>query len=303
MAHSKAVRTQTRVTLIPTDQIRTLNPRVRTRRTFEEIVDNISRVGLKRPITVTKRPETTPAEYDLVCGQGRLEAFIKLGQKAIPAIIIEAAEPDCLVMSIVENCARRHHRAIDLMREIGTLNKRGYNDQQISEKIGISPEYANLIIGLLDRGEERLVSAVEGGILPITLAIGISRAEDVNAQRALVEAYTEKKLLGKKLASVLRLIQQRQTRGRQMSNSRMERKDGIKRLVTSDALVRAYRQESDRQKLMIKKAELTQGRLLFVTEAFRVLLDDDHFLTLLRAEGLENMPVCLEESLQVRPVA
>ena len=73
--------------------------------------------------------------------------------------------------------------------------------------------------------------------------------------------------------------------------------------MTSDALVRAYRQETDRQKLMIKKAELTQGRLLFVVEAFRLLRDDENFLTLLRAEGLEMMPSYLELSLQTRPAA
>jgi ParB family chromosome partitioning protein len=60
-------------------------------------------------------------EYDLVCGQGRLEAFIQLKQDAIPAIIIDADETDCLVMSLVENCARRQHSPIELMREIGNL--------------------------------------------------------------------------------------------------------------------------------------------------------------------------------------
>ena len=54
---------------------------------------------------------------------------------------------------------------------------------------------------------------------------------------------------------------------------------------------------------MIKKAELTQGRLLFVVEAFRLLREDEHFLTLLRAEGLEMMPSYLELSLQARPAA
>tara|TARA_B000000460_G_scaffold197662_1_gene144292 strand:- start:105 stop:452 length:348 start_codon:yes stop_codon:yes gene_type:complete len=103
------------VTLIPTDKIRVLNPRVRNRRTFEEMVENIARIGLKRPITVTERAGTDPVEYDLVCGQGRLEAFIELKQDAIPAIVIDADESDCLVMSLVENCARRQHRAIDLM--------------------------------------------------------------------------------------------------------------------------------------------------------------------------------------------
>ncbi|MBK1725421.1 chromosome partitioning protein ParB, partial [Thiocystis violacea] len=45
-----------RVTLIPTDRIRILNPRVRNRRNFDDIVDNIARIGLKRPITVSRRP-------------------------------------------------------------------------------------------------------------------------------------------------------------------------------------------------------------------------------------------------------
>jgi ParB family transcriptional regulator, chromosome partitioning protein len=136
-----------------------------------------------------------------------------------------------------------------------------------------------------------------------SLAIDISKASDENAQRALVEAYTEKKLRGKKLAAVLRLLQQWQRRGRHLSDVRAGRKEGYKRPLTSDALVRAYRQETDRQKLMIKKAELTQGRLLFVVEAFRLLREDEHFLTLLRAEGLEMMPSYLELSLQARPAA
>ena len=49
-----------RIVHIPTEQIRVLNPRVRNRRNFEEIVENISRVGLKRPITVSRRPDTRP---------------------------------------------------------------------------------------------------------------------------------------------------------------------------------------------------------------------------------------------------
>ena len=39
----------------------------------------------------------------LVCGQGRLEAFQSLGQREIPALVVEADSDDCLVMSLVEN--------------------------------------------------------------------------------------------------------------------------------------------------------------------------------------------------------
>ncbi|MDF3605288.1 plasmid partitioning protein RepB C-terminal domain-containing protein [Paracoccus sp. DMF-8] len=278
------------VTLIPTDKIRILNPRVRNRRTFEEMVANLARIGLKRPITVAPRKGTDPLEYDLVCGQGRLEAFIQLKQDRIPAIVIEADESDCLVMSLVENCARRQHNPIDLMREIGALRKRGYSDRQIAEKIGVSTEYVTMIAGLLENGEERLVSAVETGLLPLNLAIQISKTDAKGAQKALMDAYTQNKLRGRKLTLVRRLIQQRDLRGPQLRHNPFGRRDGAKRALTSEGLVRAYQQEATRQKLLIKKAELTQSRLMFVREAFRKLCTDEHFMTLLRAEGLETMP-------------
>lgn len=203
---------QKQVNLIPCDRIRILNPRVRNRRTFEAMVENIARIGLKRPITVAPRAGTDPQEYDLVCGQGRLEAFIELKQDNIPAIVTEADESDCLVMSLVENCARRQHNPIDLMREIGSLRERGYTDRQIGEKIGVSYEYVNMIAGLLEKGEERLVSAVETGLLPLNLAIQISKTDAKGAQNALMDAYTQKKLRGRKLTLVRRLIQQRELR-------------------------------------------------------------------------------------------
>jgi len=201
------------VTPIPTDRIRILNPRVRNRRTFEAMVENIARIGLKRPITVAPRTGTHPQEYDLVCGQGRLEAFIELKQDSIPAIVIEADESDCLIMSLVENCARRQHNPLDLMREIGTLRQRGYNDRQIGEKIGVSTEYVNMIAGLLEKGEERLVSAVETGLLPLNLAIDIAKTDAKGAQKALMDAYKQNKLRGRKLTLARRLIEQRELRG------------------------------------------------------------------------------------------
>jgi len=77
--------------------------------------------------------------------------FIQLGQTEIPAIIIEAEETDCLVMSLVENCARRQHRAIDLLQDISTLRGRGYSDREIAPKIGVSVEYIHMIGTLLKR--------------------------------------------------------------------------------------------------------------------------------------------------------
>jgi ParB family chromosome partitioning protein len=56
-------------------------------------------------------------------------------------VVIEASESECLVMSLVENIARRTPRPIDLMKEIGALRSRGYNDAEIAEKIGVGASW------------------------------------------------------------------------------------------------------------------------------------------------------------------
>jgi len=211
--------------------------------------------------------------------------------------VIEAEESDCLLRSLVENCARRQHRAIDLLADITTLRGRGYNEREIASKIGVSTEYVHMISKLLESGEERLVTAVEAGILPLNLAIEIAKSSDEDVQRALTQAYTEKKLRGKKLVAVRRLIEQRRRRGKQVHDSNFGRRDAGKRPLTSESIVRVYRQEADRQKLLIKKAEVTQNRLLFIVEAIRTLRDDENFANLLRAESLDSMPAVLEQRL------
>jgi ParB family chromosome partitioning protein len=287
---------------IQIEKIRILNPRARNQRNFGEIVKSIAQVGLKRPITVSPRTsEADSFEYDLVCGQGRIEAFIQLGQSEIPALIIDAEESDCLVMSLVENCARRQHRAIDLLEDIATLRKRGYNDRDIAEKIGVTQDYIRMISTLLNKGEERLVNAVEIGILPLNMAIEIAKSDDDEVQRALTQAYTEKKLRGRKLAAVRRLMEQRRRRGKHLHGLIYGRRDGAKRPLTSESMIRVYRQEADRQRLLIKKAEVTQNRLLFVVEAIRALRDDAEFARLLQAEELGLMPAFLEQQLAARP--
>ncbi len=62
-----------------------------------------------------------------------------------------------------------------------------------------------------------------------------------------------------------------------MLNSKFGRRDSSKRPLTGESILRVYRQEADRQKLLVKEAEVTQSRLLFVVEAIRELRDDEIF--------------------------
>jgi len=279
--------------MIPVDRITVVNPRVRNKRIFREIVTNIEQLGLKKPITVTRRDHPDGPRYDLVCGQGRLEAYQALGQEEIPALVVDADAEDCLVMSLVENCARRQHRAIDLLHDIEGLKKRGYKEAEIARKTGLSLEYVRGVIRLLGKGEHRLLRAVESGQIPVSVAVEITETDDAGTQRALQQAYEKNILRGRKLLIAKRIVEQRRRRGKELRTAPQKRTS----TMSTEALLRAYREDTDKKRLLIRKADATRDRLVFVTEALRKLLADENFVTLLRAEGLDTLPRNLADRL------
>ncbi len=280
--------------MVAVDSITVLNPRVRNKRVFNELVTSIAHLGLKKPITVSLKGDGSG--YDLVCGQGRLEAFVALAQKKIPAIVIQASQDDCFVMSLVENLARRQHTPLELIHEIGALKERGYSLNEIAAKTDFSTEYVYAICYLVEHAEKRLLAAVERGIVPHTIAMEIVRSPDAEVQQALAEAYEKKTLPGNQVLAIRRIIEERRRTGKDIHSIESVRSRNVKP-VTAEMLVRAYRKETERQKLLVKKAALAQGRLLFVVNALRRLLADEHFVTLLRAEAMHTMPRPLVERL------
>jgi ParB family transcriptional regulator, chromosome partitioning protein len=282
------------VRMVPIDQIEVINPRERNARAFEEIVGNIKAIGLKKPIVVTPRAAANGAErYLLVCGEGRLKAFRALGESNIPALVVSVSDEDAFIMSLTENIARRQYRPLELLAGIRDLQDRGYAPKAIAEKTGLSAQYVQGILTLLRHGEERLVIAVEKGKIPLNAALSIVGAGDNDEaiQAALQEAYDSGKLRGRQLMDARRIIERRKVLGR-MAGRNMSRKTPD---VTTSSLVRTYQREVGRQRAMVKKAEFTQQRLLFVVGALRQLFADENFVNLLRAEGLATLPKYLAE--------
>lgn len=283
-----------RVEQVPLDKIAVINPRARNRKVFEGIVKNIGKVGLKRPITVIRKPGAEGDTFDLVCGQGRLEAYKALGQTEIPALVVEATEEDGLVMSLVENIARRQHRAIDLLHDIEGMKRRGYSEEQIALKTDLTVEYVRGVIRLIEGGEDRLLRAVESGAIPVSVAIQIAESEDGDVQEALQRAYESGELKGKKITIARQLIEQRRRRGKTFGGSSGKKAGKL----SPSALIRTYQQDVERKRQMVRKAEATRDRLTFVVQALRTLFADDGLMALLRAEGLDTLPRNLASRLQ-----
>ena len=281
------------IEMIPVHLIDIVNPRVRNKRAFHLMSENIRDVGLKKPVIVARREGRDGARFDLVCGQGRLEAYLALGQTEIPAIIKEATLEQCLLESLVENLARRKHSAVDLLQDIAAMKKRGHSDKDIAAKTGLNYHYVRDVIQLLEKGEERLLRAVEAGHIPLTVALEIADADDEGVQTALRQAYEKGILQGKKLLFAKKIADQRRRIGKSLP-----KRTSRSAPTSPAALLRAYQQEADRKRHLIRKAQATRNQLVLVSEALRRLLADENFVTLLQAEGLETLPRNLAARIQ-----
>ena len=286
--------------MIPLDQIEVLNPRERNSRTFEQIVQNIQNIGLKKPIIVTPRHTENGEHYLLICGEGRFKAFKALGHKEIPAMVMNVDNESAFIMSLTENIARRKFSPLELLVGIEQLQNQGYDKKTIAQKTGLSLDYVKGIVQLLQNGEQRLLMAVGSGRIPLNAAITIAGAgnDDRAVQAAMQEAYESGKLRGNQLIQARRVIERRRTHGKSISGGMTSRKANAD--ITTSSLVRNYQREVERQKLLVRKAETAQRNLLFIVGALRQLLADENFTTLLRAEGLDTLPQFLADRVWSR---
>jgi ParB family chromosome partitioning protein len=282
------------VTLVPIDRIEVLNSRDRNMKVFEEIVENIRSIGLKKPITVTER-EGADGEvaFLLVCGEGRLNAFRLLGETHIPALVVNVSDEDAFIMSLAENIARRGHRPLEILADIELLLAREYTIDDIIHRTGLSQKYVRDIVFLLEKGEERLIEAVQNNTIPLTAALEIARAknDDGDLGDMLEEAYKSGQLKGHQLTDAKRLMEKRREKGPK-SSARPKLPN------SAHSLVKIYQKEVARQHKMVLKAEHAHQQLLLVVQGLKSLFADENFVTLLRAEGLDTLPKYLADRIE-----
>lgn len=282
------------IALIPIDDIHILNPRVRNQIIAEEIRQNIRSIGLKRPITVAPQKDSKNGKkYDLVCGQGRIEAFIAAGETEIPAVIREVSEEDAHIMSLVENIARRNNSALELLQSIKYLKGQGYADDAIAAKTNLGKDYIRGIIHLLEEGEEYLVNAVEKGRIPLYQALNIAAEDDAAVQTALTEAYESGALTGKKLVLVQKIISRRKHYGKGLSAPPREKAN-----LSAEDLIAAYENGAREKKRLLAQSNYIKDVLDYTAMALRQLLNDVHFTNQLKAVGMNEIPLHVTDLLK-----
>ncbi len=102
---------------------------------LRELQESLSSSGLLQPITVRRRPGKDG--FELIAGERRLRAAIKLGWKEIPAIIKDIDDKTVLTLALVENLQRTDLNPIEEGEGYHRLSHEfGLTQQQIAETVG-----------------------------------------------------------------------------------------------------------------------------------------------------------------------
>lgn len=272
-----------KIEYINISDIRVVNPRSRDAKKYADIVNSINTIGLKTPIVVAPRSDEIGLKYyDLVCGEGRYNAYKTAGETMIPARIIDIEKDTAMVMGLVENIARKQTPKVALLDEIKRLTQEGYSQGEIAQKLGLASNYIGQLTRLLEKGETHILKAVVSGKMTLPLAIVLSDLDDVGIQKKLNEEF-EKGELG---IGAIRYIR----------NILLNRKNGtsIRRTIrgkdNGEAFLSDCKKELEKGFAFLKKAEACEQNLAYIKGAFAKVLNDDYFKKLLREQDIGSIP-------------
>ena len=153
---------------------------------LNELADSIRTHGIFTPLLVRKGV----SGYDLVTGERRLRAAKIAGLSTVPAIEVDFSEEEMMEISILENVQREDLNPIEEAAAYQALiQKLGYTQEKLAERVGKSREYCANILRLLKLPSEVQQMVVDkkltmGHVRPL-LALKNDKAIDEAAEEVL----------------------------------------------------------------------------------------------------------------------
>lgn len=116
------------------------------KKALEELAESIRTHGIFTPLLVRK----SVSGYDLIAGERRLRAAKLAGLQTVPAISVEFTDEQMMEISILENVQRENLNPIEEAAAYDSLiQKLGYTQEKLAERVGKSREYCANILRLL----------------------------------------------------------------------------------------------------------------------------------------------------------
>jgi ParB family chromosome partitioning protein len=270
--------------MIPVDSINIVNSRDRSKKQFDENVRSIGEVGLYKPILVNKRNLAATGKYDLICGQGRLLAHIRLGKTHIAADIWDIEDRQAHLMTLGENIARTPPQTIEFARALKEMHDYGVTLKELAAITGRSEEYMMHYIRLVEQGEERLIKGVEDGVFSLSFAMNVSQSTNRSIQHLLMDAFDNGMVNCKNLPRVRAIIEDRLEKGKALGGKKAATPYTVERLKND---IRKITREKE---AFVYEAGQRENRLMQMLMTLQRLRKDPTFTGLLKAAGLADGP-------------
>lgn len=129
-----------------------------------ELVNSIREHGIIQPLIVRVRGE----KYELIAGERRWRAAVKVGVPHAPVIVREASDRDVLELALIENLQREDLNPIEEARAFARLAREfNLRQEDIAQKVGKNRASVANAMRLLDLDEE-----VQGWLTQERISVG-----------------------------------------------------------------------------------------------------------------------------------
>jgi ParB/RepB/Spo0J family partition protein len=207
---------------IDTDSIKFFVRRSRAAGAYSRLKESIRELGLKQPIHVKDISHWPPSDrrrsdgglfkYELICGQGRLQAFRELGWMRIPAMIIDVPEEEIVGRFLAENVMRKklswYQKANLVRKDVDS----GMDLEAIRQKYFVTTGQVYKYLRILRQASDTLLSAAEIEKLSMNQAEELTSV-DAKAQEIVVEVLKEERLGAGQIKSLVKTAKGLQKKG------------------------------------------------------------------------------------------
>jgi len=208
---------------VPLDEIKFFVRRARSSGGYSRLKDSIREVGLKQPIHIRdisawtrsdrKRPDGGLYKYELICGQGRLQAFRDLQLPRIPAMIVDVPEHEIVGRFLAENVMRKklswYEKAQLVKRDVDA----GMSVDDIKEKYFVTTGQVYKYLRILRQASEKLLTAAEIEQLSMNQAEELTSA-DAETQEIVIDYIREQQLDKSQIKPLVNKAKQLQKAGK-----------------------------------------------------------------------------------------
>lgn len=127
---------------------------------LKELASSIKEHGIIQPLVLRKLGN----KYEIIAGERRYKASVMAGLTKVPAVISNIDDNSSAEIALVENIQRRNLTPIEEARSYKNLLDKGYTQEQLAQKMGISQSSVANKLRLLNLDESVQQALLEGKI-------------------------------------------------------------------------------------------------------------------------------------------